>query len=62
MLKQTQGYAGAPEKHDKSINYELIRELCSYAGGLLVLSPRYLQEQIFDKISDHKDKYLKIQT
>lgn len=50
------------EKHDKSINYELVRELCSYAGGLLVLSPKYLQEQIFDKISDHKDKYLKIQT
>lgn len=51
---------GTPD--DKFKNYELVRELSSYAGGLLVLSPEYLQKQIFEKISDHNDKYLKIRT
>ena len=47
---------------DKFKNYELVRELSSYAGGLLVLSPEYLQNQIFEKISAHKERYSKIRT
>lgn len=50
------------EKDDRFKNYELVRELSSYAGGLLVLSPKYLQNQIFDKISAHKERYSKIRT
>lgn len=45
---------------DRNKNYELVRELSSFSGGLLVLSPKYLQNQIFDKISSHKERYLKI--
>ena len=51
---------GTPD--DKFKNYELVRELSSYAGGLLVLSPEYLQNQIFEKISAHKERYSKIRT
>ena len=43
-------------------NYELVRELSSFAGGLLVLSPKYLQNQIFEKISDFKERYSEIRT
>ena len=45
---------------DRNKNYELVRELSSFSGGLLVLSPKYLQNQIFEKISSHKERYLKI--
>lgn len=51
---------GEPE--DKYKNYELVRELSSYAGGLLVLTPKYLQDQIFEKISTFKERYSKIRT
>ena len=51
---------GTPD--DKFKNYELVRELSSFAGGLLVLSPKYLQNQIFEKISSFKERYSKIRT
>lgn len=41
-------------------NYELIRELCSYGGDLLVLSPQSLQKEIFEKISTMQNEYEKI--
>ena len=50
------------EPDDKYKNYELVRELSSFSGGLLVLSPKYLQEQIIDKISAHKERYSLIRT
>lgn len=50
------------EESDKFKNYELVRELSSYAGGLLVLSPKSLQNQIYEKISAFKERYLKIRT
>ena len=50
------------EPEDKFKNYELVRELSSFAGGLLVLTPKYLQNQIFEKISSHKERYSKIRT
>lgn len=43
-------------------NYELRRELCSCFGGLLVLSPRKLQDEIFEEISTMHRKYLKLRT
>ena len=51
---------GGPD--DKYKNYELVRELSSYAGGLLVLTPKYLQNQIFEKIAVHKERYSLIRT
>lgn len=48
------------EPDDRFKNYELVRELSSFAGGLLVLSPKYLQDQIFEKISNFKERYSKI--
>ncbi len=50
------------EKDDEFKNFELVRELSSFAGGLLVLSPKYLQNQIFEKISAHQERYSRIRT
>jgi hypothetical protein len=38
-------------------NYELIRELCSYGDGLVILSPSKLREQIKERISKMGKRY-----
>ncbi len=43
-------------------NYELIRELISYFGELIVLSPASLQNNIFTEIDKMHKKYLKQRT
>lgn len=43
-------------------NYELIRELSSYFGELIVLSPKSLQDDIFAETDKMHQKYLKIRT
>ena len=35
---------------DCKYNYELIRELCSFGNGLLVLSPKNIQEKVYERI------------
>lgn len=41
-------------------NYELIRELCSYGKGLIVLSPRNIQKCVFERISNMYNCYQSI--
>jgi predicted DNA-binding transcriptional regulator YafY len=41
-------------------NYELIRELCSFGGNLLVLSPMDIQKRILHIISDTSRGYSNI--
>ena len=36
---------------DCKYNYELIRELCSFGNGLLVLSPERIQDKVYEKVS-----------
>ena len=43
-------------------NYELIRELSSYFGELIVLSPTSIQNEIFEEINKMHQKYLKLRT
>lgn len=43
-------------------NYELIRELSSYFGELIVLSPTSIQNEIFEEINRMYQKYLKLRT
>ena len=38
-------------------NYELIRELCSFGKELIVLSPSYIQDDIFNRIKSMLDTY-----
>lgn len=38
-------------------NYELIRELCSFGKELIVLSPSYIQDDIFNRIKSMLDIY-----
>ena len=38
-------------------NFELIRELCSFGGNLVVLSPESIREDIKNRLSAHLDKY-----
>lgn len=45
------------DAEDKKRNYELVRELCSYDSGLVVLEPSYLREQVYKKILAMKDRY-----
>jgi predicted DNA-binding transcriptional regulator YafY len=43
-------------------NYELVRELASYFGELIVISPQSLQDAIYEEIHTMHEKYLKIRT
>ena len=43
-------------------NYELIRELTSFGENLLVLEPKKIQNEIFEKISKINNKYSKLRT
>lgn len=43
-------------------NYELIRELSSYGADLAVLSPKRIQDKIFEQISAMSAKYSKLRT
>ena len=43
-------------------NFELRRELCSNFGGILVLSPKTLQDEIFKEIDDMHRKYIKLRS
>jgi len=38
-------------------NFELIRELCSFGGNLVVLSPKSIREDIKNRLSAHLDQY-----
>lgn len=38
-------------------NYELIRELTSFGSELIVLSPKYIQDAVFDRILSMYEKY-----
>ena len=38
-------------------NFELIRELCSFGGNLVVLSPDSIREDIKNRLSAHLDQY-----
>lgn len=50
-------HGGAFFSIDCKCNYELIRELCSFGNALLVLSPKDIQDKVFDRISDMKKDY-----
>lgn len=41
-------------------NYELIRELCSYGSDLLVLSPKHIQEAVYDRIQQMIKGYVNL--
>ena len=43
-------------------NYELIRELCSFGKELLVLEPASIQEEVFNRIRQMYEDYMKIRT
>ena len=43
-------------------NYELIRELCSFGKELLVLSPKHIQDKVFERVSEHNKKYEYLRT
>ena len=43
-------------------NYELIRELSSYGGDLLVLSPSNIQEEVYNRIIGMMKNYSKVRT
>lgn len=45
---------------DCKYNYELIRELCSFGNGLLVLSPESIQEKVHNRISEMMNVYSEI--
>ena len=38
-------------------NYELIRELCSFGGNLVVLSPESIRKEIQNRLSAHLAQY-----
>ena len=38
-------------------NFELIRELCSYGGNLIVLSPDSIRDEIKDRLQKHLEQY-----
>ena len=43
-------------------NYELIRELCSFGTELIVLEPTTIQDDIFHKIQQMCEDYMKVRT
>jgi predicted DNA-binding transcriptional regulator YafY len=43
-------------------NYELIRELCSFGKELLVIEPTSVQEDVFNRIRQMYNDYLKLRT
>lgn len=43
-------------------NYELIRELCSYGSDVIVLSPKYIQKEVQDRIQAMVDSYINLRT
>lgn len=53
---------GAFLKIDCKRNYELIRELSSFGENLIVLEPKEIQGEIFEKISKINNKYNKLRT
>jgi predicted DNA-binding transcriptional regulator YafY len=42
---------------DCKCNYELIRELCSFGCDLLVLSPKNIQDMVYERISEMMKEY-----
>ena len=71
-------YRGEEERHLRSLypnlsggaffsidcirNYELIRELCSFGKNLIVLEPATIQEEVFNRIRQMYEDYMKIRT
>lgn len=43
-------------------NYELIRELCSFGKELIVLEPVTIQEEVFNRIRQMYEDYMKLRT
>lgn len=43
-------------------NYELIRELTSFGKELIVLSPKLIQERVFEWIDELQKRYVKIKS
>lgn len=43
-------------------NYELVRELCSFGKDLIVLEPITIQEEIFNRIRQMYEDYMKLRT
>ena len=43
-------------------NYELIRELCSFGKELIVLAPKSIQDDVFHRIKQMYEDYLKMRT
>ena len=43
-------------------NYELIRELTSFGENLLVIEPKEIQNEIYEKISLINNNYRKLRT
>ncbi|MBR6285119.1 MAG: WYL domain-containing protein [Muribaculaceae bacterium] len=43
-------------------NYELIRELCSFGKELLALSPKHIQDKVYERISSHNKEYEYLRT
>lgn len=42
---------------DCKYNYELIRELCSFGNDLLVLSPKSIQDKVYERVSGMMKEY-----
>lgn len=38
-------------------NFELIRELCSFGGNLVVLSPESIRDEIKNRLKEHLAQY-----
>jgi hypothetical protein len=38
-------------------NFELIRELCSFGGNLVVLSPDTIRKEIKNRLQEHLERY-----
>ena len=45
---------------DCKYNYELIRELCSFGSGLLVLSPKSIQDKVNERVEMMIEEYAKL--
>lgn len=47
---------------DCKCNYELIRELASFGKEIIVLSPKAIQDCIYDKVSSLANEYKLLRT
>ena len=47
---------------DCILNYELIRELCSFGSDVIVLSPEHIQKEVHDRIQAMAESYISLRT